>query len=161
MKCGTIREELMEAVLSGPELATAAVQEHMATCAACAQEVASLRETMNLLDEWRAPEPSPYFGARLRAHLREEQAHQGRSWLAWLRRPAVVTAAAALMAVGVGMLEGVHWKETHRDMMAVADTGQPQIVNTGAAVSDLQYLDNHADLFTDFDALDDNQTEAN
>ena len=161
MKCGTIREELMEAVLSGPELATAAVQEHLATCAACAQEVASLRETMNLLDEWRAPEPSPYFGARLRAHLREEQAQQGRSWLAWLRRPAVVTAAAALMAVGVGMLEGVHWKETHRDIVTVVDPGQPQIVNTGAAVSDLQYLDNHADLFTDFDALDDNQTEAN
>ena len=159
MKCGTIREELMEAVLSGPELATAAVQEHLATCAACAQEVASLRETMNLLDEWRAPEPSPYFGARLRAHLREEQAHQGRSWLAWLRRPAVVTAAAALMAVGVGMLEGVHWKATHVQTIAVA--GQSQAVNPGAAVSDLQYLDNHADLFTDFDALDDNQTEAN
>ena len=98
MKCGTIREELMEAVLSGPELATAAVQEHLATCAACAQEVASLRETMNLLDEWRAPEPSPYFGARLRAHLREGEAHQGRSWLAWLRRPAVVTAAAVTTA---------------------------------------------------------------
>jgi anti-sigma factor RsiW len=141
----------MEAVLSGPELVTPAVQEHLATCAACAQEVASLRETMNLLDEWQAPEPSPYFAARLRAHLREEQAQQSRSWLAWLRRPAVVTAAAALMAVGVGMLEGVHWKETHRDIVA----------DTGAAVSDLQYLDNHADLFTDFDALDDNQTEAN
>ena len=159
MKCGTIRGELMEAVLSGPELVTPAVQEHLATCAACAQEVASLRETMNLLDEWQAPEPSPYFAARLRAHLREEQAQQSRSWLAWLRRPAVVTAAAALMAVGVGMLEGVHWKETHPEIVAGGD--KPQIVNTGAAVSDLQYLDNHADLFTDFDALDDNQTEAN
>ena len=161
MKCGTIREELMEAVLSGPELATAAVQEHMATCAACAQEVASLRETMNLLDEWRAPEPSPYFGARLRAHLREEQTQQSRSWLVWLRRPAVVTAAVALMALGVGMLEGVRWNEAHHEMVADVDKGQPQIVNPGAPVSDLQYLDSHADLFTDFDALDDNQTEAN
>src|SRR3974377_191563 len=111
MKCGKIREGLMEAVRSGPQRGTATVQEHMATCAACAEEVASLRETMNLLDEWRAPEPSPYFGARLRAHLREEQAHQGRSWLAWLRRPAVVTAAAALMAGGGGMLEGGRWQE--------------------------------------------------
>jgi anti-sigma factor RsiW len=159
MKCGKIREELMEAVLSGPELATPAVQEHLATCAVCAQEVASLRQTIDLLGEWQAPEPSSYFSARLRARLREETEQHSLGWLAWLRRPAVVTAAAALMAVGVGMLEGVHWKALHDQTIAVVD--QPQTANTGAAVSDLQYLDNHADLFTDFDALDDNQTETN
>ena len=158
MKCGNIREELMEAVLSGPELATPAVQEHLASCAACAEEIASLRRTMELLDEWQAPEPSPYFSARLRARLRDEHAQQGAGWLAWLRRPAVVTAAAALMAVGVGMLEGVHWKNTHPLDIAGYN---PPVVTTGAAVSDLQYLDNHADLFSDFDALDDDQTEAN
>jgi len=49
MKCGSLRDELMEAVLSGPELATPAVQEHLATCAACAKEIASLRQTMDLL----------------------------------------------------------------------------------------------------------------
>jgi anti-sigma factor RsiW len=158
MKCGTIREELMEAVLSGPELATAAVQEHLASCANCAREVASLRQTMDLLDEWQAPDPSPYFSARLHAHLREERAHQSMGWLAWLRRPVVVTAAAALLALAVGMLEGVHWKNGQDSQIA---GGGPQIANTGAAVSDLQYLDNHADLLTDFDALDDNQTETN
>ena len=159
MKCGRIREELMEAVLGGPELATPAVQEHLAWCASCAREVASLRQTMDLLDEWQAPEPSPYFSARLRAHLREEQAHQSVGWLAWLRRPVVVTAAAALLALGVGMLEGVHWKKSQTPQ--IADGGQPQAVSTSAAVNDLQYLDSHADLFTDFDALDDNQTETN
>lgn len=153
MKCGKYREEMMEAVLSGPELATSAVSQHLAECAECAQEVASLRETMNLLDEWRAPEPSPYFSVRLKARLREEQAEHKAGWLAWLRRPAVVTAAAALFAVGAGMLEGVHWKNTHVE--TVANAGQSQ------AVTDLQYLDNHADLFSNFDALDDNQTEAN
>jgi anti-sigma factor RsiW len=158
MKCGSLRDELMEAVLSGPELATPAVQEHLATCAACAKEIASLRQTMELLEDWQAPEPSPYFSARLRARLRDEHAQQGAGWLAWLRRPAVVTAAAALMAVGVGMLEGAHWKNTHSQDLAVYN---PQVVNTGAAVSDLQYLDNHADLFADFDALDDDQTETN
>ena len=76
MKCGNIREQLMEAVLSGPELATPAVQEHLASCAACAEEIASLRRTMELLDEWQAPEPSPYFSARLRARLRDEHAHE-------------------------------------------------------------------------------------
>ena len=159
MKCGRIREELMEAVLSGPELESPAVQEHLATCAACAQEVISLRQTMGLLDEWRAPEPSPYFSARLHARMREEHATQSAGWLAWLRRPMVATAAAALLAVGVGMFGGLHWKNTRVSTIAGMDA--PQVVTTGAAVSDLQYLDNHADLFSDFDALDDNQNETN
>jgi len=156
MKCGRIREELMEAVLSGPELATPAVEEHLASCPACAEEVASLRQTMELLDEWQTPEPSPYFSARLHARLREEQAQQSVGWLAWLRRPVVATAGAALLAVGVGMFGGLHWRPTGT---VIVDT-QP-VVTTGAAVSDLQYLDSHADLFSDFDALDDNQTETN
>jgi len=158
MKCGKIREELMEAVLSGPELATPAVQEHLASCAACAEEVASLRQTMELLDEWQSPEPSPYFSARLRARMREEHAQQGVGWLAWLRRPAVVTAAAALMAVGLGMLGGVRWKAGSPATWA---NNNPPVVTIGAAVTDLQYLDNHADLFANFDALDDDQTETN
>ena len=159
MKCGKFRDELMEAVLSGPELATPAMQEHLASCPACAQELTALRQTMDLLEEWQVPQPSPYFSARLRARLRDEHAQQGLGWLAWLRRPVVVTAAAALMAIGVGMLEGVHWKATHEDTMAVVE--QPQEAGSGAAVTDLQYLDSHADLFTDFDALDDNQAETN
>src|SRR5215471_8749301 len=156
MKCGSLRDELMEVVSSGSELASPAVQEHLAACPACAGEVASLRRTMALLDEWRTPEPSPYFSARLRARMREEHATQPSGWLAWLRRPAVVTAAAALMAVGVGLLEGAHWKADHQRTVAGASTGV-----TVSAVGDLQYLDNNADLFSDFDALDDSQTETN
>lgn len=152
MKCGKLREELMEAVLGGPELATPAVQEHLASCAVCAEEVRALRQTMELLDEWQTPNPSQYFSARLHARLREEQAHQSVGWLAWLRRPMVATAAAALLAVGVGMFGGLHWKP--------GQVVEPQPI-TGAAVSDLKYLDDHADLFSDFDALDDNQTETN
>jgi len=156
MKCGSLRDELMEAVLSGSELATPAVQEHLAICPACSQEVRSLRQTMELLDEWQVPEPSPYFSARLRARMRDEHASQSAGWLSWLRRPAVVTAAAALMAVGVGLLEGAHWKVSHQQTLAGNTAGA-----TLSAVSDLQYLDNNADLFADFDALDDNQTETN
>ena len=157
MKCGNIREELVEAVLSGPELATPAVQEHLATCSVCAREVASLRQAMSVLDEWQAPEASPYFSSRLRARVREERANESPGWLAWLRRPAVVTAAAALMAVGVGMLGGTYWKQGHQPTMA----GNNAPAVTVSAVGDLQYLDSNADLFSDFDALDDNQTETN
>ena len=156
MKCGSLRDELMEVVLSRLDLATPAMQEHLATCPACATEIASLRRTMELLDEWQTPEPSPYFSARLRARMRDEQATQPAGWLAWLRRPAIVTAAAALMAVAVGLLEGAHWKADHQRTVAGATTGA-----TVSAVGDLQYLDSNADLFSDFDALDDAQTETN
>ena len=88
--------------------------------------------------------------------MRDEQTTQTVGWPAWLRRPAVVTAAAALMAAGVGLLEGTHWKSDHRQTMAGATTGV-----TVSAVGDLQYLDSNADLFSDFDALDDSQTETN
>src|SRR5215471_7165913 len=151
MKCGKLREELMEAVLSGPELANPAVQKHLAACATCAEEVTSLRRTMELLGEWQAPEPSPYFSARMRARMREERTHAPGGFWAWLRRPAIVTAAVGLIAVGVSMLEGIHWKTTNAQNLAQKTA---QTVNTSAAVSDLQYLDNHADLFADFDALD-------
>jgi anti-sigma factor RsiW len=156
MKCGSLRDELMEVVLNGSDLATPAMQEHLATCPACAGEVASLRQTLELLDEWQTPEPSPYFSARLRARMRDEQAIQSVGWLAWLRRPAIVTAAAALMAVGVGLLEGAHWKAEHPQNVVQVKSGI-----TVSAVGDLQYLDNNADLFSDFDALDDSQTETN
>ena len=156
MKCASLRHELMEVVLNGSELATPAMREHLAACPACAAEVASLRQTMELLDEWQTPEPSPYFSARLRARMRDEQTTQTAGWLAWLRRPAVVTAAAALMAVGVGLLEGAHWKSDRQQIVVRVNSGV-----TASAVGDLQYLDNNADLFSDFDALDDSQTETN
>jgi anti-sigma factor RsiW len=158
MKCRNIREQMMEAVLSGPELLTPAVEEHLASCSVCAEEVRSLREAMSLLDEWQAPEPSPYFSARVRARVRDERGHQSVGWLAWMRRPAVMTAAAGLLAVGVGLLEGAHWKETHRQTLAGRNV---PVVATASAVTDLQYLDNNADLFSDFDALDDTQNETN
>ena len=154
MKCGNLRDALMEVVLSGESLATPAVEEHLASCRTCAQEVASLRQTMELLDEWKVKEPSPYFSARLHARMREEE-QRNTGWFAWLRRPAIVTAAAALVAVGAGMLGGAKWKVDHPQRMAGSN------MPTVSAVGDLQYLDSHADLFSDFDALDDSQTETN
>jgi hypothetical protein len=114
-----------------------------------------------LLDEWQAPEPSPYFSARVRARLRDERSVASQSWFGWLRRPAVLTAAAALLAVGVGLLEGAHWKMDHQQRLAGKNGSAPVGLVTTSAVTDLQYLDSNADLFSDFDALDDNQTETN
>ncbi len=71
MMCENLRSDLMEAVLSGPKAASPQLQEHLRGCAVCAGELASFQQTMSVLDEWQAPEPSPYFSSRLRARMRE------------------------------------------------------------------------------------------
>ena len=76
MKCENLREQFIEAVLSGPEAAAPEVQEHLRSCAACRDELASFQKTMTLLDEWQAPQPSPYFSSRLHARLRKNLLHR-------------------------------------------------------------------------------------
>jgi anti-sigma factor RsiW len=158
MMCEKIRPDLMEAVLSGPEKVSPGLREHLQGCPSCANELAAFQQTMNLLDEWQAPEPSPYFSSRLQARVREESAKASNSWFGWMRRPMVATAAVALLALGAGLLESGHW-----DLGRVTMAGKDGIVRTSApetAVGDLQYLDGHADLFSEFDALDgQSQTE--
>ena len=150
MKCENIREEMMETLLSGPEAASPEVREHLRNCATCAQELASFRQTMALLDEWRAPEPSPYFSSRLRARVREAAAAQPAGWLAWLRRPVVAAAATVLIALGVSRLEVGNLQ----DRTIATNDGGVRVTGNGNAVSDLQYLDKNAELFSEFDALD-------
>jgi len=151
MKCENIREQFMEVVLSGPEVALPVVREHLRSCAACAEELAAFKQTMALLDDWQAPEPSPYFGSRVRALMREEASVQPSGWLAWLRRPVAAAAAMVLVVVGVSLFEVGNFQD--RNTLATND-GVVRVNVSGNAVSDLQYLDKNADLFSEFDALD-------
>ncbi len=154
MMCENFRDDFMEAVLSGPKAASPRLQEHLRSCAACADKLASFQQTMSVLDEWQAPEPSPYFSARLRARVRESAAMQPSGWLAWLRRPVAMAAAMALIAVGAGLLEMGHVNHDRNTLATNDQSGVVRISAPGNAVSDLQYLDKNADLFSEFDALD-------
>jgi anti-sigma factor RsiW len=151
MKCENIREELMEVVLSGPEAASPEVQQHLRNCAACAEELASFQRTMALLDEWQAPEPSPYFTSRVQARARELAAEQPSGWLAWLRRPVVAVAVMLLLGIGVSLFEVGNFQD--RNTFASNDNGT-RVSATDSGVNDLQYLDKNAELFSEFDALD-------
>jgi anti-sigma factor RsiW len=155
MMCEKLRADFMEAVLSGPETASPQLQEHLRSCASCARELASFQQTMSVLDEWQAPEPSPYFSSRLRARMREAEVLQPSGWLSWLRRPVAVAAAVVLVAAGAGLLE---MGRMNSDQNILSTNDQPGVVRVnnapGTAVGDLQYLDKNADLFSDFDALD-------
>jgi hypothetical protein len=113
------------------------------------------RQTMALLDEWKAPEPSPYFDVRMQARLREEMAKPRSTWLAWLRRPVLAAAMTLLFAVGIGLFfthnTGIY--NRNNDEVAVVE---PQVSpEPGTAVSDLQALEKNHDLYSDFDLLDD------
>ncbi len=155
MKCEEIHE-MMPELASGSLEATAELRGHIAECGGCASMLQEFRQTMALLDEWQAPEPSPYFDVRLQARLREEMAKPQPGWFAWLRRPALAAALTVLMAIGVGLFlsknSGIykHGDDTIATVDSQMPTGAP-----GTAVGDLQSLEKDHDLYSDFDLLDD------
>ncbi len=145
MKCNEIRE-LLPDLAAGLVAAEPEVNLHLRSCTGCAGELDELRKTMALLDEWQAPEPSPYFDVRLQARLREEAAKQRHSWFAWLRRPVVAVAAAVVLVVGVSMGTWVEQSRRNNVKGPVAGAVVP-----GTAVSDLQVLDKDHDMLSDSD----------
>jgi hypothetical protein len=152
MRCEEIRE-MMPDLASGLIGMTPEIGGHLAGCGACAGKMEEVRQTMALLDEWRAPEPSPYFDVRLQARLREEIAKPQAGWLAWFRRPVLAAALTVLMAIGVGLFfsKGSNFYNSGAgDLAEVESQTEP-----GTAVSDLQALEKNHDLYSDFDLLDD------
>lgn len=145
MSCNELRDQLVD-VACGTQV-SAEVSKHVENCTACATTLNELRKTMSLLDEWQAPEPSPYFDVRLQARLREEQQKSHASWLDWFRKPVLGAAAALLIAAAVGLMQ------TH-DAGTKPGPNQPAQYVAGTAAGDLQFLDKNADVLQDFDALD-------
>jgi hypothetical protein len=152
MKCEEIRE-VMPDLASGLMAMTPEIGGHLADCGACAGKMEEFRRTMALLDEWKAPEPSPYFDVRLQARLREEMAKPQAGWATWFRRPVLAAALTVLMGIGVGLFftkgSGIYSPGNN----VVADSEVQ--AEPGTAVSDLQALEKNHDLYSDFDLLDD------
>jgi predicted anti-sigma-YlaC factor YlaD len=143
MKCNEINE-LLPDLAAGLASATPEVNDHLRACAACTATLADFRKTMALLDEWQAPEPSPYFDTRLRARLREEAQPAG--WWAWARRPALAVSLAVVMVAGVSIYR------IEQKPVKGLNPGEPvATVDPGTAVGDLQTLDKNHDVFTDSD----------
>jgi predicted anti-sigma-YlaC factor YlaD len=139
MKCNEIRE-LLPDLAAGVIAAAPEMNEHLRSCAGCAGMLTDFQKTMALLDEWQAPEPTPYFDVRLRARLREEAQKQPRSWFAWMRRPVMAVSLAVIVAAGITV-----FRIEQKTVRPV-----PQVV-AGTAVGDLQTLEKEHDLFSDSD----------
>jgi anti-sigma factor RsiW len=138
MNCNFIEEHMLD--LAAGNAASSEVAKHLNACSGCATRLNEFRSTMALLDEWEAPEPSPYFDTRLKARIREVAA-EPQGFMSWFRRPILAGALAGLMALGVVML-------------AIVDIDRPHAQQV-SAVQDLQSLDNNEDMFATFDILDD------
>ncbi len=156
-------QEMMPDVAAGKASASPELASHLKACAECERTLDAMRETMALLDEWKAPEPSAYFDTRLQARLREERAKPVSVWsnvFGWFRRPAFGVAAVALLAVGAAFVSG-----DNSNFFAKDSNQKPPYVSKGSAVGDLNELDKQSDLLQDFDALDsnsdDNTTQTN
>jgi anti-sigma factor RsiW len=150
MDCTKIQEQMLNEMGAH---ATADLSAHLSTCTDCAKLWQAMQASSAALDEWNAPEPSPYFNTRFQARLselkREEAAPRGA--FAWLKqsiwRPALAGALTLAVAVGIGLYERP---------AGSASGGSPQV---SAAVNDLQKLDKDEDLYADFEMLDDLQTD--
>jgi len=146
MNCNEVRENLIELLTPESPLAghqaNHAVTAHVHECQACAQELDSLRKTMALLDEWEAPEPSPYFLTRLRAHVKEEREKAPASPVfGWLRRPAMAVSLAAVLVAG-----GLVYR-----FIGIPPIVEPE---TGTAVADVEALDRNHEVLTKTDLID-------
>jgi predicted anti-sigma-YlaC factor YlaD len=162
MNCTQIRELLpdlaagMDASTPEPE-----VEKHIASCADCATHLRDLQKTMALLDEWQAPEPSPYFDTRLQARLREEMARPATGWLNWvnwLRRPAWAMSLAAVIFAGA-LFVGSKSYIFQTEAIATKPPSLGLPVQPGTAVGDLQALERNDELYADFDVLDELQVQ--
>jgi hypothetical protein len=152
MKCNAICE-LMPDLAVGLDAVTPEVKDHLESCAGCAGKLKEFRQTMALLDEWQAPEPSPYFDVRLRARLREEAARQPAGWWLWIRKPALAVSLVVLMVMSITLFR------TDSGRNPALDASRAMVAEPGTAVGDLQALDRNHDLYSDFEILDELQAQ--
>jgi hypothetical protein len=125
-------------------------RDHVASCPDCASELASMQSTMGLLDEWRAPDPGPFFDTKLSARLRQEKANAPASLLERLRarillsdlrvRPWAMGTVVVLLVVGSGTFTVLN-----------KQTGP---VETSLAVRELQTYDGNAQVIQQLGSLD-------
>jgi hypothetical protein len=153
-------EAAMPDLLFDPAAAPASARLHLADCVPCQQEFHSLRGTMRLLEGWGAPEPSPFWDARMGARLREEQEQPQRGWRHWparvrahlllsnysLKPVASIAVLGLLIAAGGGTWLDLSSQGTSHPISPAA-----QASNT---VRDLQSLNENAQVFQQLSAID-------
>jgi hypothetical protein len=152
MNCKTCNSHLPDLLLEdGYEAAHPEIAAHLKECESCAKELAELRATFAVMDEWAAPEPSAYFDSRLRARVREAATAQPEGLFerlyafltfstAFHMRSAMAGVLMLVLLIGGGSFAGFEY----------ASRPAPQ---PSATVNDLKILDNNAQALQQMDQL--------
>ena len=150
MICHDCQSALPDLLLDPAAPSNAAARAHMESCAECRHEFESIQATMDLLDTWKAPDPSPYFDQRLAVLIREEQAKAPEGFFERMRarllfntgrqfRPALAGALALILLIGGGTV--ANFSGNH---------GKPE---ASAVTTDLQVLDKNDQALQTMDQL--------
>jgi hypothetical protein len=150
MNCRKVNSKLADLLLD-PQSMPAEVRLHVEECAECGRELAELRATMGLLDDWAVPDANPFFDAKLLSRLRtDEQARPVSFWEKWKTRvlygsslrlqPLMAGALVVVVLIGGGTYADLSWQARHTE--------------ESAAVRDLQSLDGNAQVFQQLDSVD-------
>lgn len=149
MDCKQCQDHILE---QRPAPAASAAA-HMAGCAGCARLFAAVQQSSALLDEFAAPEPSPFFDTRFYARMSEvkrEEAAAPAGFFARLRAPRFALAGALAVALAFAV-PGFLKKDPRpavKPQTAVAVDPQK-----GTAVADLQALEDQ-EVYAEIDLLD-------
>lgn len=156
MNCSEVRE-LLPDLAAGMSPDAPNVEAHISSCPACAAKLQGFHQTMALLDEWKIPEPSPYFDTRLQAEMRAELARPAAGWLHWFQRPVLGASLVVIMVAGTfGFSQRKLFFPDELTIRAQVPSGP---IEPGTSLGDLQSLEKNHDLFADFDILDDLQVQ--
>jgi len=161
MKCEKLQAHLPD-MMFDPARVPAEAMQHVKECPGCAGELKELQATMQLLDGWKAPEPSPYFDTRMAVRLREARESEAPGWLERLRlhflfgsnmhlRPAVAAVFALLVIVSGGSYIGV------QSFNHAAAPHHPPAVS--ATVNDLELLDSNAQTLQQLASFDETNAD--
>jgi hypothetical protein len=162
MKCEKLQVHLPDMILD-PTRVPAEAMQHVKECSRCAGELKELHATMQLLDTWKAPEPSPYFDTRLSVRLREARESEAPGWLERLRlhlmfgsnlhlRPSVAAAFALLIIVSGGSYMGV--------VSLNHTVAPPHQQAVSATVNDLELLDSNAQTLEQLASFDETNADS-
>lgn len=142
MNCNKYEGDVLD--LAAGLRGTPEAERHLRDCKPCAARYEELRTTMVMMDDWAAPEPSPFFDTKLKAQLREAAETSGGRWMAWLRKPALALSLTAALAIAATYYKFGPQQPTPATETNVAENAM--IVQPGTAVGDLQALDTTEDV---------------
>lgn len=116
MNCETIQRELsayQDGELKAIQMKS--VEDHLAGCSSCRQELQRLTQVWNLLDALPTVQPSSDFRARFWEKVRQDEIRKENLW-GWLQWPRLAPVAGALAVWLLGITSGlfVFGNRTHQ-----------------------------------------------